>query len=62
VIGIVVQSALLQKGVEVREITAIEQDHGLAVRRNVALRVLSAQGNRCDDQSHTQAGKAAHRF
>jgi hypothetical protein len=37
VIGIVVETMLLQKGIEVREVTAVEQDHGLAVRRDVAL-------------------------
>jgi hypothetical protein len=36
-IGIVVETLLFQKGIEVAEVTAVEQDHDFAVRRDVAL-------------------------
>jgi hypothetical protein len=53
---------LFQKYIEICQIAPIEQDHSFAMLWNVAVRVLSAEGNRCDGQSHTQAGKAKYRF
>jgi hypothetical protein len=62
VIGIVVQPMLFQKCIEICQVVPIEQRHTFTMRGNLTRGFLSADGNRRDHQSHTQAGKAKYRF